>query len=332
MKALLNELYQHHFLSRERARNLMHAIADGAHSEVEIAALLSVFRMRTLALSELQGFRDALLERCVPVPLNRDLLIDIVGTGGDGKNTFNISTLSCFLVAGAGYAVAKHGNYAATSVSGSSNVMQALGYTFPTQAADVQRDLDRAGICFLHAPLFHPALKVVAPVRKQLGVRTIFNLLGPLVNPARPQVPIVGVYNAEIARMYSYLLQEAETRFTVINSMDAYDEVSLTADARIITAAGEQVWSPVDLGFRQVFAADLHGGETVEDAAAIFLSILQGKGTWAQNAVVLANAAVAMHATGKTASYADAYQRAVESLESGKALNVLKQLTQQSYR
>ena len=331
MKAILNELYQHHFLTRERARDLMHAIADGAHSEVEIAALLSVFRMRTMALAEIQGFRDALLERCVPVSLGRDVLIDIVGTGGDGKNTFNISTLSCFLVAGAGYAVAKHGNYAATSVSGSSNVMQALGYAFPTQAEDVQRDLDRAGICFLHAPLFHPALKVVAPVRKQLGVRTIFNLLGPLVNPARPQVPVVGVYNAEIARMYSYLLQEADSRFTVVNSMDGYDEVSLTADARIITPEGERVWSPVDLGFRQVFADDLHGGNSVEDAARIFLHILKGKGTWAQNAVVLANAAVAIHATNQTESYQEAYQQAVESLESGQALQVLQTLTQQTY-
>ena len=331
MKAILNELYQHHYLSREGARDLMHAIADGAHSDVEIAALLSVFRMRTMALAEFQGFRDALLQRCVPVALSSDLLIDIVGTGGDGKNTFNISTLSCFLVAGAGYAVAKHGNYAATSVSGSSNVMQALGYSFPSTAEEVQRDLDRAGICFLHAPLFHPALKVVAPVRKQLGVRTFFNLLGPLVNPAQPQVPVVGVYNAEIARLYSYLLQEAGTRFTVVNSMDGYDEISLTADARIITPTGEQVWSPVDLGFRQVFAGDLHGGTSIEDAARIFLQILKGQGTWAQNAVVLANAAVAIHATQKTSTYQAAYQQAVESLESGKALAALAQLTNQSY-
>ncbi len=282
--------------------------------------------MRSITIDELLGFRDALLELCVKVDLNGEPLMDIVGTGGDGKNTFNISTLACFLVAGAGQKIAKHGNYGASSVSGASNVMEQLGYRFKNDESALKRELDAANLCFLHAPLFHPALKVVGPIRKNLGVRTFFNMLGPLVNPASPQFQLVGVYNLEMARIYNYLLQQTGKAFTIIHGLDGYDEISLTNDTKVITAEGEKVMTPEQLGKRTVQSAAIRGGETVQDAAKIFIDILHGKGTWAQNAVVLANAAMALHCTGAYHQYSDAYQAAVESLESGKARKSLEQL------
>ena len=282
--------------------------------------------MRSITIEELQGFRDALLELCVPVDLNGHEVTDIVGTGGDGKNTFNISTLSCFIVAGTGNKVAKHGNYGASSISGSSNVMEQLGYKFKNTNDDLKKEIETAGICFLHAPMFHPALKVVGPIRKNLGVRTFFNMLGPMVNPAFPKHQLVGVYNLEMARIYNYLLQQTDKNFTIIHSLDGYDEISLTGDTKVITNKGEQILSAETLGKRTVSAIDIHGGNTVEDAAKIFLNILKGNGTFAQNAVVLANSAMALQCIGKYKSYEECYQLAVESLESGKALEALNKL------
>jgi anthranilate phosphoribosyltransferase len=276
----------------------------------------------------LQGFRDALLELCVPVDLDGEEVIDIVGTGGDGKNTFNISTLACFIVAGAGQKVAKHGNYGASSVSGSSNVMEQMGYKFKNDQDRLRKELDQAGICFLHAPLFHPALKTVGPIRRNLGMRTFFNMLGPLVNPASPSFQLVGVYNLEMARVYNYLLQLSSNAFTIIHGLDGYDEISLTNDTKVITQAGEQILTPEQLGKRRVLASDIEGGDTVEDAAKIFRDILSGRGSWAQNAVVLANAAMALHSTGKFKSYDQAYIAAVESLDNGKAYLTLKKLVE----
>jgi anthranilate phosphoribosyltransferase len=249
-----------------------------------------------------------------------------VGTGGDGKNTFNISTLSCFIVAGTGQKVAKHGNYGATSVSGASNVMEQLGYTFKNDSARLQKEVEEAGICFLHAPLFHPALKAVGAIRKNLGIRTFFNMLGPMVNPAFPAFQLVGVYNLEMARIYNYLLQQTGKAFTIIHSLDGYDEISLTNDTKVITNKGEQIMTPQQLGKRSVSAADIYGGNTVEEAAKMFAKILRGEGTWAQNAVVFANAAMALQCTGGYKTYAGAYAAAVESMESGKAHEVLKKL------
>ncbi|MEJ7589054.1 MAG: anthranilate phosphoribosyltransferase [Ferruginibacter sp.] len=263
---------------------------------------------------------------CIRVDLKGQEVMDIVGTGGDGKNTFNISTLSCFIVAGTGTRVAKHGNYGASSISGSSNVMEQLGYRFTNDTEVLNKELDTANICFLHAPLFHPALKVVAPVRKNLGIRTFFNMLGPLVNPAFPKHQLVGVYNLEMARIYNYLLQQTANNFTIIHSLDGYDEISLTGDTKVITNKGERIMSPETLGKRTVTAADIHGGNSVAEAAEIFLNILKGNGSWAQNAVVLANSAMALQCTGKYNTYDECYQQAVESLESGKALGALKKL------
>ncbi len=282
--------------------------------------------MRSITIEELQGFRDALLELAVRVDLNGQNVIDIVGTGGDGKNTFNISTLSCFIVAGAGQKVAKHGNYGATSISGASNVMEQLGYRFSNDAGKLNREVEETNICFLHAPIFHPALKAVGAIRKNLGIRTFFNMLGPMVNPAFPKFQLVGVYNPEMARIYTYLLQQTQSSFAIIHSLDGYDELSLTGDARVITNEGERVMTPEQLGKRMVSPSDLYGGNTPEEAAKIFLHILQGKGSWAQNAVVFANAAMALYCTGAYETYDKAFEASVESLESGKALAALNGL------
>jgi anthranilate phosphoribosyltransferase len=282
--------------------------------------------MRSITIEELQGFRDALLELCVSIDLNGHKTIDIVGTGGDGKNTFNISTLACFIVAGTGQKVAKHGNYGASSISGASNVMEQLGYKFKNDKDRLKKEVEEANICFLHAPLFHPALKTVGPIRKNLGVRTFFNMLGPMVNPAFPQFQLVGVYNLEMARIYNYLLQQTGKAFTIIHGLDGYDEISLTNDTKVITSEGEKIMTPEQLGKRAVDAADIYGGNTVEEAAKIFAKILKGEGSWAQNAVVFANAAMALQCTGNYKTYEDAYNAAVESLESGKANAVLKRL------
>ncbi len=326
MKKILNFLFEHKNLSREQAKEVLLNISKGMYNDTEIAAFITVYLMRSISIDELAGFRDALLELCVPVDLAGYDLIDIVGTGGDGKNTFNISTLSCFIVAGTGNKVAKHGNYGATSVSGSSNVMEQLGYRFKNDPVALRAEVEEAGICFLHAPLFHPALKIVGPVRKQLGVRTFFNMLGPMVNPAFPKHQLVGVYNLEMARIYNYLLQQTDRNFTIIHSLDGYDEISLTGDTKVITNQGEQVFSAEALGKRSVAAADIYGGNSVEESAKIFTNILQGKGTWAQNAVVLANSAMALQCTGRYSSYDECYQMAVESLESGRAHGSFKKL------
>ena len=326
MKKILQYLFEYKNLSREKAKEVLLNISNGAYNESEIAAFITVYLMRSITIEELQGFQDALLQLCVPVNLQGHDLIDIVGTGGDGKNTFNISTLSCFIVAGTGNKVAKHGNYGATTISGSSNVMEQLGYTFTNNNDRLNKEIEDANICFLHAPLFHPALKIVAPIRKNLGVRTFFNMLGPMVNPAFPKYQLVGVYNLEMARIYNYLLQQTNNNFTIIHSLDGYDEISLTGDTKVITNKGEKIMTAIELGRRIITASDIYGGNSVEEAAKIFMTILKGEGTWAQNAVVLANAAMALHCMEKYSSYDECYQVAVDSLESGKALQSLKKL------
>lgn len=326
MKNTLQHLFEHKTLSRQQAKEVLVNIGKQACNEHEITAFMTVYLMRSITIEELEGFQDALLELCIPVDLGEVPVIDIVGTGGDGKNTFNISTLSCFIVAGAGQPVAKHGNYGASSVSGASNVMEKLGYRFKNDSSALQNELDKAGICFLHAPLFHPALKAVGPIRKNLAMRTFFNMLGPMVNPANPAYQLVGVFNLEMARIYNYLLQRTGKPFTIIHGLDGYDEISLTNDTKVITQNGEQVFSAIQLGKRNVDARDITGGQSVDEAAAIFRTIINGNGSWAQNAVVLANAAMALQSTGKYASYETAYQAAVDSLESGKAKQCLDKL------
>ncbi len=326
MKKILQYLFEHKTLPYQQAKEILTNISKGMYNETEVTAFVTVFLMRSITIEELQGFRDALLELCIKVDLNGHKTIDIVGTGGDGKNTFNISTLACFIVAGTGQKVAKHGNYGATSVSGSSNVMEQLGYKFKNENEKLKKEIEEANICFMHAPLFHPALKTVASIRKNLGVRTFFNMLGPMVNPAFPEYQLIGVYNLEMARIYNYLLQQTTKSFTIIHSLDGYDEISLTNDTKVITNEGEKIKTPLELGKRFVEPSGIYGGNTTEEAAKIFLKIIQGEGTWAQNAVVLANAAMALQSTGNYKTYEDAYNAAVDSLESGKANAVLQKL------
>jgi anthranilate phosphoribosyltransferase len=326
MKKILQYLFEHKTLSRQQAKDVLVNISKGMYNESEMAAFITVYLMRSITIDELHGFRDALLELCVRVDLNGHDAIDIVGTGGDGKNTFNISTLACFIVAGTGQKVAKHGNYGASSISGASNVMEQLGYQFKNNADKLKQEVEESNICFLHAPLFHPALKAVGAIRKNLGVRTFFNMLGPMVNPSFPKFQLVGVYNLEMARIYNYLLQQTAGTFTIIHSLDGYDEISLTNDTKVITNTGEHIMTPEQLGKRSVDAADIYGGNTVEEAAKIFTKILKGEGSWAQNAVVLANAAMALYCTGLYKNYEEAYNAAVESLEGGKANNAMNKL------
>ena len=325
MKKILNYLFEHKTFSREGAREILTSISKGVYNESELAAFMTVFLMRSITIDELLGFRDALLDMCVPVQLEQDVL-DIVGTGGDGKNTFNISTLSCFIVAGAGGKVAKHGNYGVSSISGASNVMENLGYKFKSDASKLKQEVDEAGICFLHAPLFHPALKNVAGVRRQLGVRTFFNMLGPLVNPAFAQHQLIGVYSLEMARVYNYLFQQTDKKFAILHSLDGYDEISLTGDTRIITNKGEQDWTPEALGKRKVAANDIYGGNSTEEAAKLFVKILKGEGSWAQHSVVMANAAMGLFCLEKYPTYDECFQAAVASLESGAAYQSFQKL------
>jgi anthranilate phosphoribosyltransferase len=326
MKKILQILFEYKTLTREQAREVLSNISRGQYNESEITSFITVFLMRSITIEELLGFRDALLELALKVDLDGQEVIDIVGTGGDGKNTFNISTLACFIVAGTGQKVAKHGNYGATSISGASNVMEQLGYKLSNDPVKLKKETEMANLSFLHAPLFHPALKAVGGIRKNLGIRTFFNMLGPLVNPASPKFQMIGVYNLEMARIYAYMLQKTDSSFTIIHSLDGYDELSLTGDARVISNDGDRVMTPEQLGKRMVSPSDIYGGNSPEESAKIFLDILRGKGSWAQNAVVIANAAMALYCTGVYTDYEQSFLAAVESLESGKALGSLKTL------
>lgn len=326
MKKILSVLFEHKTLDRPTAREVLVNIGKGVYNEHEVTAFMTVYLMRSISLQELQGFQDALLELCLPLDFNGIDTIDIVGTGGDGKNTFNISTLSCFVVAGTGHKVTKHGNYGASTVSGASNVVESMGYRFKNDNAALMRELEAANICFLHAPQFHPALKNVGPIRKNLGMRTFFNMLGPLVNPAFPSFSIIGVYNLEMARLYNYLMQQQSKNFAIVHGLDGYDEISLTGDSKVITATGEQVLAATVLGGREVKPESIRGGATVEEAATIFSTIIRGKGTPEQEAVVLANSAIALQVTGVYPDYTDAFEAAKESLRSGKAYQCLQKL------
>lgn len=326
MKEILQYLFNHNTLSKSEAKAIMIEIAQNKFNETEVTAFVSIFLMRNITLQELEGFREALLQMAVPINLDASDAIDIVGTGGDGKNTINISTLASFVIAGAGQKVIKHGNYGASTVTGASNLLEELGYQFKTNSDELNDELQKANICFLHAPYFHPALKSVVSLRKSLGLRTFFNLLGPLVNPAKPKYSMIGTYNLEIARIYQYLLQKDEKDFILVHGMDGYDEISLTQDSKIITKGGEKIYSPEELGFTTVTPESIEAGKNTQETAKIFRNILEGKGTESQNAVVLANTAVALHHTNKFGNYENCLNLAKESLFNDKALNSLNQL------
>ena len=325
MKNILNRLIQHEVLSRQESKDILVGIANKAYNESEIASFLTVYMMRSIQLEELEGFRDALLELCLAVDLSAYEPIDLCGTGGDGKDTFNISTLASFVTAANGVKVTKHGNYGVSSSCGSSNVMEALGIKFTNDKDYLEKALDQVGICVLHAPLFHPAMKQVAPIRKALGVKTFFNMLGPMVNPAFPTHQMVGVFNLELARIYGYLYQKTDKNYSIVHALDGYDEVSLTGATKIITRENEMVLDPSSFGVNTLQAHEISGGESVPSSAAIFVDILSGKGTDAQNNVVCANAAVAIN-TVKNKGILTAFEQAKETLLSGAALKKLQQL------
>ena len=329
MKETLNKLINHEILPKEEAKQVVVNIAKGAYNTSQIAAFLTVYMMRSVTVEELEGFRDALLELCLAVDLGDYDPIDLCGTGGDGKDTFNISTLASFVVAGAGIHVTKHGNYGVSSKCGSSNVMEYLGLRFSNDRDFLKRSIEEAGICVLHAPLFHPAMKNVGPIRKELAVKTFFNMLGPMVNPAFPKNQLVGVYNLELARMYGYLYQNTDKKFTILNALDGYDEISLTGDTKTITNHSESLLAPADFGVERVKREDISGGTDVAESAQIFLNVLHGRGSRAQNDVVCANAGLAI-ATVRGISPREGFEKARESLMGGKGLEALKKLQKMS--
>ncbi len=326
MKQILNFLFEHKTLGRDQAKEVLTNIAQGHYNHSQIASFISVYLMRSITTEELSGFRDALLDLCIPVDFSDLDTIDLCGTGGDGKDTFNISTLTSFVVAGAGVKVSKHGNYGVSSACGSSNLMEYLGYSFSNDIPKLRNEIEKAGLCFLHAPLFNPAMKNVAPVRKDLGMKTFFNMLGPMVNPSFPSMQLIGVYSLELARLYNYLYQETDKSYMIIHSLDGYDELSLTGKCKIISRDLEQIIAPGDLGLDTYSPGDLSGGDSVSSAAEIFLAVLKNEGTAAQTQVVAANAAMGLKVFYPGSSLVDCVGMAMESLESGRAMEVFKTL------
>jgi len=327
MKSILSELIEHRSLTKETAREVLVDLATGKFNPSQTTAFMTVYMMRGITVDELQGFRDAMLELCIRAEFDQPVM-DVCGTGGDGKNTFNLSTLSSFVVAAAGQPVAKHGNYGVSSACGSSNVLEHFGYKFTNNIDELKRSLDRANICFMHAPLFHPAMKNVAPIRKELGVKTFFNMLGPMVNPSFPKRQLVGVFNLELARQYGYLYQNTDKDFLILHSLDGYDEVSLTGPVKYFNNEGEKVVEPEDMNLPRLNAKEIRGGESVEESARIFINVLEGQGTKAQNDAVVANAAMALFAVNRKAGILVAVDTAREMLQSGKALQSFKALLQ----
>lgn len=326
MKKILNHLFENKTFTREEAQRILTAMALGEFNHSQMAAFITAFAMRNITVEELQGFRDAMLDLCLKVDFSDFELIDLCGTGGDGKDTFNISTLASFVVAGAGHKVAKHGNYGVSSGCGSSNVMEYLGYSFTNDEAELKRSLERAGICFIHAPLFNPAMKTVAPIRRELGVKTFFNMLGPMCNPAKPKHQMVGVFSLELARIYAYLYQQTDKHYTIVHAVDGFDEVSLTCDFKTFSKQGERLVKVSDLGFEQLEEKLIQGGDTIASSAQIFMDVLEGRATDAQTNVVLCNAALAIQTIKQEAAFADCYYEAEASLLSKRALLSFKSL------
>lgn len=325
MKEILNRLINQETISKQEAKTVLKNISAGMYNTSQIASFLTVYMMRSISVEELDGFREALLELCLPIDLSEFETVDLCGTGGDGKDTFNVSTLASFVTAGAGVKVAKHGNYGVSSTCGSSNVLEYLGVKFTNDEDRLKRAIDDAGICILHAPLFHPAMKNVAPIRRELGVKTFFNMLGPMVNPSFPKNQMVGVFNLELARMYGYLYQTTDKNFAILHDLAGYDELSLTDRAKVITNGEERMFSSRELGLEPLRAEQIYGGGSVGESAAIFVDVLEGRGTDAQNSVVSANAGMAI-SVAEGITHEEGYQRALDSLKSGRARNALSRL------
>jgi len=325
MKEILNRLINQETISKEEAKKVLVNISKGVYNTSQIASFLTVYMMRSISVEELDGFREALLDLCLAIDLSDFNAVDLCGTGGDGKDTFNISTLASFVTAGAGVKVAKHGNYGVSSSCGSSNVLEHLGIVFSNEESFLQRSIDKAGICVLHAPLFHPAMKNVAPIRKELGVKTFFNMLGPMVNPSFPKNQMVGVFNLELARMYGYLYQTTDKNYAILHDLAGYDEISLTDRTKMITNREDKMILPSELGIQRIRQSDIYGGKSVKESADIFIKVLQGEGTEAQTNVVCANAGLAISVVNRK-SHQEGFELAKESLLGKKALNAFIKL------
>tara|TARA_B100000965_G_scaffold406461_1_gene445536 strand:- start:212 stop:1201 length:990 start_codon:yes stop_codon:yes gene_type:complete len=325
MKDILNKLINHNTLTKEVAKNTLLDISTGKKNNSQVSAFMTVYMMRNITVEELEGFRDALLELCVAIDLSDFETVDLCGTGGDNKNTFNISTISAFVTAGAGIMVAKHGNYGVSSSCGSSNLLEHLGIKFSNNQSYLKKCVEKCGICILHAPLFHPAMKNVAPIRKELGLKTFFNMLGPLVNPSNPNNQMVGVYNLELARLYSSILQKSNKKFSVIYSLDGYDEISLTSEVKLFSNNNEQILKPSTLGFEKIDSKLISGGKTISESANIFMNILSNNSTEPQKNVVIMNSGLAI-STATGISLYDGVSKARESIESGNAKRVFESL------
>ena len=326
MKKILEKLFGHNYLEYEESKKVLKEISSKKYNNSQVASFLTVFKMRNPSVQEIEGFRDALLDLCVKIDLSSDFeTIDLCGTGGDGKNTFNISTISSFVVAGAGYKVTKHGNYGVSSSCGSSDVLQQLGIKLSNDDGYLKKCLDKGNFCYLHAPLFHPAMKNVAGVRKELEFKTFFNILGPLVNPLQPKNQLCGVYNLEISRLYGYVFENSKKNYSILYSLDGYDEISLTSDFMKISRNDSTINSPDYFGFNKINPDEIKGGESIKDSASIFTKILENKATKSQTDVVLANSAIAIQTiTNKTID--ECLSIAKQSIDSGSALNCLKKI------
>ena len=326
MKKILEKLFDHNYLEYEESKKVLKEISSKKYNYSQVASFLTVYKMRNPSVQEIEGFRDALLDLCVKIDLSSDFeTIDLCGTGGDGKNTFNISTISSFVVAGAGYKVTKHGNYGVSSSCGSSDVLQQLGIKLSNDDGYLKKCLDKGNFCYLHAPLFHPAMKNVAGVRKELEFKTFFNILGPLVNPLQPKNQLCGVYNLEISRLYGYVFENSKKNYSILYSLDGYDEISLTSDFMKISRNDSTINSPDYFGFNKINPDEIKGGESIKDSASIFTKILENKATKSQTDVVLANSAIAIQTiTNKTID--ECLSIAKQSIDSGSALNCLKKI------
>ncbi|MGM9733037.1 MAG: anthranilate phosphoribosyltransferase [Prevotella sp.] len=329
MKDILNRMLNHEELTREETKDILIGITKSEYPNEQITALLTALQMRGITVDELLGFRDGILETGVPVPLDCDRYIDVVGTGGDRKNTFNISTTSCFVIAGAGYKVAKHGNYAATSTSGASNVIANHGVTFTDDIDKLNRCINECGIVYLHAQLFAKAMKFVGPIRKALQFPTCFNLLGPIVNPSKPQCQLLGVANLDQMRLYNNVYQKIGIDYGIVNSIDGYDEISLTGDFKVTTNNYERIFKPSDLGFGITKPEELRAGADEKEAKEIFDNVLANTALPAQKNVVLANAAFGIQVLEKgKKDIEECVEIARESIDSGKALATFKKFVE----
>ncbi len=336
MKEILQHLFSYKSFTQSESEAILTDLAMGKYNSSQMAAFLSAYAMRGITVPELKGFRDAMLNLCIPVNLNGYHSIDVCGTGGDGKNTFNISTLTSFILAGAGYKVSKHGNYGISSVSGSSNILEYFGYKFTDNVDHIHESIEKTGICFLHAPLFHPAMKSIAPIRMELGVKTFFNMLGPLVNPSRPKTQMIGVFSLELARLYHHLFQHSNIKYYILHSLDGYDEISLTHDIRYFNWEGEGILESREFVQKPLLPSQIQGGKTLKESADMFYAILDGKGTEAQNAVVVANAAMAIRCLWPDKTIPEAMEESLRSLVRKKAKHRFSQFLElnesQNYR